>query len=586
MSYYDPQGFALEIFQKRYARHRDETWLEACDRVARHMAAAETNGNVTKYGDEFADVLKKNLFFPGGRIWYGSGRPKAQLLNCFVIPTSDSREGWGKTLYDVVVISGTGGGVGTNYSATRPRGSKIEGTGGTASGAVSEMRMVNSIGDELRSGGSRRIALMMALNLNHGDIVEFLDAKLDKKELNNANVSVIFNEDPERFFDLVKQDLQMELKHNGKVVGSVSAKMLWQKIISNALKGGEPGLLNGYFANRMSNIWYWKPLICTNPCGEIWMPEYDCCDLGALVLHRFLKDVAGKKQLDRKLLKYVIGLAVRFLDNVLTVNQYPMKEIQETCEQIRRIGLGVTGLGTLLRELDLRYGSDESLEYVDDLMDFIKNCAYEASVDLAIEKGSFKVFDADKFLQSGFCKTLKPSLRAKIKKHGMRNCACLTLAPVGTGSMVCNCDSGIEDAFGPANLRRFRDGEALKEEVVVHPVFKRKYLAGEDVSNFHSAWDLNIRDHFEMQRVCQKHIDNAVSKTINLPPGTSEQELSDLYMEYFPELKGVTIYPEGSRENQPITPLSVADAIYHIEMGLAAEGATSGDSCRGGVCET
>lgn len=579
MDHYQPEGLALEIFQKRYARHKDETFGEACERVAAHVAAAEQNGHVNEYKELFGDILKRNLFFPGGRIWYGSGRPKAQLLNCFVIPSKDSREGWGKTLYDTVVISGTGGGIGTNFSPDRPRGSKIEGTGGIATGAVSHMKMQNSIGDELKAGGGRRVALMMALNLTHGDIEEFLDTKLDKKQLTNANVSVNFDEDPERFFKLVKDDAQLELKHNGKVVGHASAKALWQKIVSNALKGGEPGILNGYFANRMSNIWYWKPVICTNPCGEIWLVEYDCCDLGSLVLPRFI--VNGK--LDRDLLKRVIQLAVRFLDNVLTVNNYPLEEIRETCEMIRRIGLGITGLDTMLMELGMKYNSTEALEYVDSLMNFIKNCAYEASIDLAIEKGPFKVFDADKFLQSGFCKTLKPSIRARIKKHGIRNCACLTLPPVGTGSMVCNCDSGIEKSFGPAWLRKFWDNGTLKEEVVVHPIFKRKYLAGEDVSHFQTVWDLSIRDHFEMQRVCQKHIDNAVSKTINLPPGTSEQELSDLYMEFFPELKGVTVYPEGSRENQPITPMTAADAIFHIESN--AQGAMSGDSCKGGVCE-
>jgi ribonucleoside-diphosphate reductase alpha chain len=250
---------------------------------------------------------------------------------------------------------------------------------------------------------------------------------------------------------------------------------------------------------------------------------------------------------------------------------------------IRRIGLGVTGLDTMLMELGLKYNSSEALEYVDSLMNFVKNCAYEASIELAIEKGSFPAFDADKFLQGGFAKTLKPSIRAKIKKHGFRNAAVLTLPPVGTGSMVCDCDSGVEKSFGPAWERRFRDGDELKTEVVVHPIFKKKYLAGEDVSHFQTVWDISVRDHFEMQRVCQKHIDNAVSKTINLHPGTSEQELSELYMEYFPELKGVTVYPEGSREDQPITPLSIEEALKHLDS--QAQGARGKDSCRDGVCD-
>jgi ribonucleoside-diphosphate reductase alpha chain len=577
--YYEPAGFALEIFKKRYARHEEETWQEACDRVATHVAAAETNGHIAQYQKEFGEILKRNLFFPGGRIWYGSGRPKGQLLNCFVIPTKDSREGWGKTASDTIVISGTGGGVGTNYSPIRPRNSKIAGTGGVATGAVSLMRGINAFGEEMKAGGGRRVALMMALNITHGDIVEFLDTKLDLKKLNNANVSTIFDEDPEDFFALVKAGADLELKHMGKVVGKAPAAELWKKIVSNALKSGEPGLLNGYLANRMNNVWYFKPVICTNPCGEIWLVEYDCCDLGALVLPRFI--INGK--FDRELLKSVIKVAVRFLDDVLSVNNYPMDEIKEMCSQIRRIGLGVTGLSTMLLQLGMRYNSTEALEFVDSLMNFIKNCAYEASIELAEEKGSFPVFDAEKFLKGGFIKTLKPSIRDGIKKKGIRNCALLTIAPVGTGSIVCDVDSGIEPSFGPGYKRTFRDGDDLKTEVVVHSLFKKMRSEGKDVSHFQTSYQLQMRDHFEMQRTCQRHIDNAVSKTINVPPGTSEQELSDLYMEYFPELKGVTVYPEGSRENQPITPMSFEDVLPYI--GSTAVGASSDDGCSTGACE-
>ena len=258
------------------------------------------------------------------------------MLNCFVVPTADSREGWGKTTSDTIVISGTGGGVGTNYSCVRPKGSKINGSGGFATGAVSLMRGINAFGEVMKAGGGRRTALMMALNVNHGDIIEFLDTKLDLKQLNNANVSTVFDEDPEIFFDLVKKDQQLDLKHNGKIVGHASAKELWHKVVSNAIRSGEPGILNGFLANKMSNIWYWKPLICTNPCGEIWLVEYDCCDLGSLVLPRFISSGA----LDRELLKNTIFSAVRFLDDVLTVNNYPLPEIKETCSAIRRIGLG------------------------------------------------------------------------------------------------------------------------------------------------------------------------------------------------------------------------------------------------------
>jgi ribonucleoside-diphosphate reductase alpha chain len=581
---YEPTGLALDIFRKRYAIHENETFAEACDRVAYHIAQAEQGDKIAKVRSEFADILKRNLFFPGGRIMYGSGRPKGQLLNCFVIPTADSREGWGRTAHDVIIISGTGGGVGKNYSPIRPRGSKINGAGGTATGAVSCMRINNSIGEELKGGGGRRVAMMMALNLTHGDIVEFLDAKLDLGQLNNANVSVIFDENPEHFFEKVKNNEDLELKHNGKIIGRVPAKKIWSKIIANALKAGEPGLLNGYLANKMSNVWYYTPLISTNPCGEIWLAAYDSCCLGSLVLPRFVDE--EKKEIKWDELKRATALGVRFLDNVLSVNNYPLPEIKDQTSNIRRIGLGVTGLHDMLLKLGLKYNAPAGLELVDKVMEKIKYAAYEASIDLAEEKGSFPKFDPENFVKSGFCKTLKPSLRERIRTKGMRNCAVMTVAPVGTGSMVCDTSSGVEPMFAPAYKRKFRDGDALKEEVVIHPLFARFLLEGRGVKHFQGAHDLRVRDHFEMQRVVQKHIDNAVSKTINLPPGVSEDELSDLYMEFFPELKGVTVYPEGSRENQPLTPMDLEDAIkFTQENPDALLGAAGLDNCKDGKCD-
>jgi ribonucleoside-diphosphate reductase alpha chain len=219
-------------------------------------------------------------------------------------------------------------------------------------------------------------------------------------------------------------------------------------------------------------------------------------------------------------------------------------------------------------------------------MAFIKNAAYNASVDLAIEKGAFPRFDAEPYLKGGFAKTLKPSLRTRIRENGLRNCALLTIAPTGTTSMVCEVSSGIEPMFAPAYLRRFRDGEDLKEEVVVHPLLKKFIEEKRGIKHFQGSHDLSIRDHLEMQRVCQKHICNACSKTINLLKGTSEEELSDIIMEYLPELKGLTIYPEGSRENQPLTPLSLDDAVKYLKDGKESKTeATSKDSCKNGACD-
>lgn len=579
---YEPQGLALDIFRTRYAIHPNESFDEACERVARHVSVAEQGEKQAAVRAQFLDVLKKNLFFPGGRIMFGSGRPKGQLLNCFVVPTHDSREGWGKTTSDTIIISGVGGGVGTNYSPIRPRNSLINGSGGKASGAVSLMRGINAFGEEMKNGGGRRVALMMTLRIDHGDIEEFLDAKLDLKKLNNANVSVNFEEDPEIFFDYVKQDKLYDLKHNGKVVGKIPAKKIWHKIVSNALKGGEPGLLNGYLANRMNNVWYYAPLISTNPCGEIWLTEYDCCCLGSIVLPRFVDETT--KTFDWDELKKTVYTGVRFLDDVLSVNNYPLPEIKDQCSNLRRIGLGGTGLHDMLLKMGLKYNSSAGLEFADRVWEKIKHWSYEASTDLAEEKGSFPKFDPEKFVKSGFCKTLKPSLRERIKTKGMRNCAVNTVAPVGTGSMVCDTSSGIEPMFASAYKRKYRDGDNLAEEIVIHPLFKKFMDEGLSVKHFQGAHELKVKDHFEMQRTVQRHVDNAVSKTINVPNNISVDELSDLYMEFFPELKGVTIYPDGSRENQPLTPMDFEQAVQAYEANSQA-GSAGNDNCKSGVCD-
>lgn len=582
---YEPTGFALQIFQTRHAAHEKETWLEACKRVAVYVSNAESGDARDTWQDKFYSALSNNLFMPGGRIWYGAGRKRGQMLNCFTIGTSDSREGWGKSVSDSIVISGTGGGVGLNCSPIRPRGSAIQGTGGTATGAISLMEIINATGEVIKAGGGRRTALMLCLSLSHGDIVEFLDKKLDLKQLNNANISVVFDEDPEVFFKLVREGGDWPLMHQGRQVGLIPAATLWERIVTNALQGGEPGALNRYLANKMSNISYIEELTSTNPCGEIWMSPYDCCCLGALVLPRFV--IGG--EVDWDMLKGTVKIGVRFLDNVLTVNEYPLAEIKAKCAQLRRIGLGITGLHHMLLELGLKYNSPEGLEFVDNLMKKIKNWSYETSSDLAAEKGPFPGFDPDKYLKGAFIKTLKPSMRSKIRKDGMRNCATMTIAPVGTGSIVCDVSSGIEPIFSAGHVRRFQTGTEIDgtkifgTEELVDPMFQRFVMEGRDVTHFVGAHDLSMRDHMEMQRVCQRHVDNAVSKTINVPFGTSPAELGDLMMEFFPDLKGLTVYPDGSRENQPLTPIPLERAIELAKTSIAE--ATSADACRSGLCD-
>lgn len=583
---FEPTGLGKKIFEQRYARFEGETWAQASERVAEHVAQAEENGKVQKYGQRFKEELVTNRFMPGGRIWYGSGRPKAQLLNCFVIPAEDSREGWGKVFYDVTVISGLGGGVGINFSPVRGRGFPIKGTGGVATGAVSVMHVVNSIGQVIQDGGGRRTALMLDLNIDHPDLEEFLNAKLDRNQLTNANISVVLNFSADEFTRKVREKTEIELCFNGRGTGRfINAAKLWDTIVTNAWKNGEPGVLNGYEANRLNNIWYHKPLISTNPCGEIWLEQYGCCDLGALVLPRFVRD--GEMDWDQ--LDQTVRLGIRFLDDVLTVNHYPLPEIKENCEQVRRIGLGVMGLHSMLLELGFKYSSDEGRKFIDHLFSFIKNTAYDASVTLAAEKGPFPAYDL-RFLDGEFIKTLKRGIRNKIREHGIRNCAMLTIAPTGTTAMVAGVSSGIEPLLAPVYYRHYYVAEKdatrrLEKELVVTNEFEKFPDLVE------GAYDLTPRQHFQMQSIVQRHIDNAVSKTINLPKDYPVEELGDVWLEFLGSIKGSTFYREGSREFEPLEPVRMEDvglvlreakSMVSTESNYEELGAMD---CPDGICE-
>jgi len=544
-----------DVFRRSYAIDEKEDWTSASLRVAEHVAAAEEGENRKKWQMRFFDQILANKFMPGGRIWYGSGRPKAQLLNCFVIPAGDSREGWGDLLKESLIISGTGGGVGINFSSVRPRGTEIHGTGGVATGSVSLMRMDNGVGNELVAGGGRRMAKMSCLNVTHPDIEEFLNSKLVDGELNNTNISVIINFDTDEFVRLVEENGDIELEWAGRKTGkTLKARELWETIVQNAWQNGEPGVLNGFLANSLSNIFYRSPLVSTNPCGEIWLEPYGCCCLGALVLPRF---VNSNGAMDWEALEDTIRVGTRFLDNVLTVNHYPFEKIKENCEQVRRIGLGVMGLHTMLLELGIKYSSQEATEFVDKLFGFIKNSAYDTSISLAIEKGPFPAYQPE-FVDSGFMQTMKPAIRRKVKEYGIRNCALLTVAPTGTTGIVSGVSTGIEPYMAPVYWRRIKgvDEELntrIDKVLVVEPAYE-KYP-----DTIEGAADISVDNHFKMQEVVQRHIDNAVSKTINLANDFPMEDLSSIWLKYLPNLKGTTFYRWGSRENEPFEPVLLED---------------------------
>jgi len=447
-----PEGFSAEIFKQRYAFTEDETWSGMSRRAANQAAKAENPEKLQKYEDKFYSAISQNLFVPGGRILANSGKSDGQLLNCFVLRHNlDSREGWGKLSYEMIVTSMLGGGSGCDFSAVRPRGAVINGCRGSAPGAIELMKLINGAAAPIRAGGNRRVALMFSLDLDHPDIEEFLDAKLIKGQLTYANISVRSKRTTE-FVKAVREDLLWELNWKGKYKKTISAKKLWNKIVQNAWQSAEPGFLNWEFALRESNIHYIEDLVTTNPCGEIAMSSYDSCCLGHLVLPRFVKN--GK--IDKELLANTIRTGVRFLDNVLTVNTYPLPEMKEKSNKLRRIGLGTTGLADMLALIGLKYGSEDANIYIDNLYKFIKKISYEASVFLAVEKGPFELCDPIKHLKSDYMKRMTKKVRALVAEHGIRNCAILTQAPTGTVSIISgNCSSGIEPMFAPTYERKF-----------------------------------------------------------------------------------------------------------------------------------
>jgi ribonucleoside-diphosphate reductase alpha chain len=586
---FTPLGFSGKIFKDRYAFTEQETWQEACIRVASQMAIAEIPAKQQCYREKFYSILSSNHFVPGGRIWANAGRANPTMLNCFVLdPNKDSKEGWGASAYNMIVTSMSGGGCGDDFSDVRPRGATIGTQRGIAPGAVELMRLVDACAQPVRNGGQRRVALMFSLDLTHPDIEEFLNAKLKKGELTHANVSVR-SRHTKAFIKAIKDDSEIELHWKGKYKRVVKARTLWETIVKNAYNSAEPGFLNWELVESENPVYYCADLVTTNPCGEQPLNTFSSCCLGHIVLSRFVKDGG----IDWPMLGNTVRLAVRFLDNVLSVNHFPLPEMKTVSDNIRRIGLGTTALADTLALLGYRYGSEEGNEFVNKLYRFISKAAYEGSVLLAVEKGPFPKCHSQKHLESGFMKRMPEKIRALVLEHGIRNCCILTQAPTGTVSILSdNCSSGIEPMFSPAYTRRYWEHEVRKEELVFHPLFEQFLKEGKNVEHFVGARDLSVRDHLEVQKIIQRHVDSAVSKTINIPHDYPIEDMEKLWLEYLPYLKGTTFYRESTRgyinkagelEPPPLEAISLEEAKkrYKETHAIGNEGSME---CPSGVC--
>jgi len=542
------------------------------DRLAHAIAAVEKPEKQQEWEQKFRSVLDDWKLVPGGRIAAGAGaNDELTLFNCYVIPSpKDSRGGIMETLSQMTEIMSRGGGVGINLSSLRPRRSVVKGVNGSSSGAVSWGGLFSYTTGLIEQGGSRRGALMLMLNDWHPDLMEFITVKQKMDLITNANLSVAVSNE---FMKAVKEDLDWdlvfpdtndpeydevwdgnlqkwkELGKSVKVYKTVKAREIWHTIIESAWKSAEPGIVFMEYYNQVSNSWYFNPIVSTNPCAEQGLPAWGVCNLSSINLAKFVKD----GEVDWDALGETVEISVRFLDNVIDATPYHFKENEDNQRNERRIGLGTMGLAEMLIHLKIRYGSKESLEFLDKLYAFIAKRSYLESTKIAEEKGSFTMFDKELFLQSKFVEQFDDEVKQAIAERGIRNVTVLTQAPTGsTGTMV-GTSTGIEPFFAFEYVRQSRLGTD-KQYVPIAKEWLEQHPGEELPDYFVGAMELNAEDHIRVQAAIQKWVDSSISKTANAPADFTVEDTKKLY-EYAFDLgcKGVTIYRDGSRETQVLS---------------------------------
>ncbi|GHO42667.1 adenosylcobalamin-dependent ribonucleoside-diphosphate reductase [Ktedonospora formicarum] len=545
------EGIRQKVFIDRYSlkdtsgqpmeQHPEDMWA----RVARGIASVEeTDEKRAIWQERFYDALSDFQFVPGGRILAGGGTGhQVTYYNCYVIPSpDDSRQGILDNLKVMTEIMARGGGVGINLSTLRPRGSYIKTVNGTASGPCSWAQLYSvATGDVIQQGGSRRGALMLMLDDTHPDIEEFITVKKKPGMIEHANLSVCVSD---AFMKAVKDDADWQLTWQGEVRKTLKARHLWDLICKSAWESAEPGVVFMDRCNKEANTWYYENIRCVNPCGEQPLPEWGVCNLGALNVAAFVTN--GEMNWQR--LAEISKVAMRFLDNVIDATGYFFDENREAQLGTRRTGLGTMGLADALIKMRVAYGSAASIPVIERIYSTIRDAAYEASIEIASEKGSFPRFESDKYLQGKFIKRLPKTLQEKIKKHGIRNAVLLTQAPTGTTSLLSGVSSGIEPVFDFAMIRRDRTGEHILYHHLLQE-WRDAHPNEPTPSYFVSSKDLSPEEHVRVQGTIQRYTDASISKTVNAPNSHTVEQVEDLYrMAYEMGCKGVTYYRDGSRD--------------------------------------
>jgi ribonucleoside-diphosphate reductase alpha chain len=585
-------AIAQQIWAMKY-RFGEEASLEATfQRVANAVADAEPAALRQHQARVFYDVMADLRFLPAGRILAGAGTGRAvTLFNCFVMNSiGDSIPGIFSNLNEAAQTLQQGGGIGHDFSTLRPKGAAVLGVGADASGPLSFMDVWDSMCRTIMSAGARRGAMMGTLRCDHPDIEAFIDAKHDPAKLRNFNVSVLITD---AFMAAVKTDADWQLVFGGKVFKTIKARNLWQHIMRATYDYAEPGVIFIDRINALNPLAYCETISCTNPCGEQPLPPYGACLLGSLNLTRFVSlPFTPSTKLDVKTLQETARIAIRFLDNVIDVSNYPLPQQRQEALNKRRLGLGVTGLADALVMCGLRYGSAEAVAAAKTWMQAIQDAAMESSIALGKEKGSFPLFDRDAYLNTTYGKSLSDQHRANIKADGLRNGLLTSIAPTGTISLLAgNVSSGIEPVFNASYERRIKEADENERTETLEDYAVSLWRAEHGKSlppHLVTVNNLKPDDHLAMQAAVQPFVDSSISKTINVPETLSFAAFVSVYEKaYALGLKGCTTFRpnavtgsilSNSSDEQGHCPSCSSTSLIHNE------GCMSCTSCGFAVC--
>ena len=561
---------ALRVLERRYLTKDGEgkvveTPQGLFRRVARHIASAELvynpKADASLYEEAFYKLMENLEFLPNSPTLMNAGHELGQLSACFVLPINDSMESIFDAVKYTALIHKSGGGTGFSFSRLRPERDRVGSTGGIASGPVSFMRVFDATTDVIKQGGMRRGANMAILNVEHPDILRFVEAKDNPEALTNFNLSVAVTDE---FMKAVEKgtDYSLVNPRTGDVVGKLNAREVFNKVVDMAWRTGDPGIVFIDEINRHNPTPELGRIESTNPCGEQPLFPFESCNLGSINLSKMAADKNAQPHIDYEKVSRTVKLVVRFLDNVIEVNQFPLPEIEKMTKTTRKMGLGVMGFADVLIQLGIPYDSEQGLNAAEEIARFICEEANKASIELAQERGVFPAFQG--------------SIYDAPDGPRFRNASRTTIAPTGSLSIIANCSSGIEPLFALSYVRHILEGEefievnpyfeeAAKKGGFYSPELMKQLAEGKSLKNiegvpeeakrlFVTAHDISPEWHVKMQAVFQKFTDSAVSKTVNFPHDATPDDVAKVYMLAYREgLKGITIYRDRSRESQVLT---------------------------------